>query len=156
MGLWGTDLDFKLPDALPPLSHRLQALAGIEVEAIRRRVDLQIRRIELDVLAKSYGLTEATRFINLLEVGYADKLEKRADESVRLRGFDVQLQIPLFDFGEVRLRQAEGAYMGGVNRLLELAINVRSQARDAYRTYRSAYDIAGHYQREVLPLRKII
>jgi len=33
---------------------------------------------------------------------------------------------------------------------------VRSQARDAYRTYRSAYDIAGHYQREVLPLRNTI
>jgi outer membrane protein TolC len=33
---------------------------------------------------------------------------------------------------------------------------VRSEARDAYRTYRSTYDIAQHYQREVLPLRKII
>jgi outer membrane protein TolC len=40
--------------------------------------------------------------------------------------------------------------------LLERAVNVRSEARDAYRTYRSTYDIAEHYQREVLPLRKII
>jgi outer membrane protein TolC len=156
MGLWGNDLGFKLPDALPPLPRRVQALAGIEVEAVRRRVDLQIRRIELDLLAKSYGLTEATRFINLLEAGYADKLEKRGDESIRLRGFDVRLQIPLFDFGAVRVREAEAAYMQGVNRLVELAVNVRSQAREAYRTYRSAYDIAAHYQREVLPLRKII
>jgi len=46
--------------------------------------------------------------------------------------------------------------MQSVNRLLELAVNARSEARDAYRSYRSAYDIAGHYQREVLPLRKII
>jgi outer membrane protein TolC len=35
-------------------------------------------------------------------------------------------------------------------------VNVRSEARDAFRVYRSTYDIAGHYQREVLPLRKII
>jgi len=35
-------------------------------------------------------------------------------------------------------------------------VNVRSQAREAYRTYRSTYDIASHYQREVLPLRRII
>src|SRR5262249_40028640 len=34
--------------------------------------------------------------------------------------------------------------------------NARSEARDAYRVYRSTYDIAGHYQREVLPLRKVI
>ena len=46
--------------------------------------------------------------------------------------------------------------MQAVNRLAEKAINVRSEARDAYRTYRSTYDIAAHYQREVLPLRKII
>jgi outer membrane protein TolC len=156
MGLWGRDLDFKLPNALPAVPRRVQTLAGIEVDAIARRVDLQIARIELDVLAKSYGLTQATRFINILDAGYADKLERRVDERVLMRGFDVRLQIPIFDFGEVRVRQAQATYMQAVNRLLELAVNTRSEARDAYRVYRSAYDIAGHYQREVLPLRKII
>ena len=50
----------------------------------------------------------------------------------------------------------EQLYLQAANRLIERAINVRSQARDAYRTYRSTYDIARHYQREVLPLRQII
>ena len=54
------------------------------------------------------------------------------------------------------MRQAEQTYMLALNRLAEKAVNVRSQARDAYRTYRSTYDIASHYQREILPLRKII
>src|SRR5205807_6129199 len=57
---------------------------------------------------------------------------------------------------EVRVRQAEQTYMLALNRMAEKAVNVRSQARDTYRTYRSAYDIASHYQREILPLRKII
>jgi outer membrane protein TolC len=158
IGLSGTDINFKLPSALPPLPRGVQALASIEVEAMRRRVDLQIGRIELDLLAKSYGLTQATRFINILDAGYFGKLEKdkEAGRTSRMRGFDVQLQIPLFDFGEVHVREAEANYMQGVNRLLELAVNVRSQARDAYRTYRSAYSIASHYQHEVLPLRKTI
>jgi len=156
LGLWGASLDFKLPNALAAVPRRVQTLAGIEVDAVARRVDLQIARIELDVLAKSYGLTQATRFINILDAGYADKLERRVDERFLMRGFDVRLQIPIFDFGEVRVRQAEATYMQSVNRLLELAVNARSEARDAYRSYRSAYDIAGHYQREVLPLRKII
>jgi outer membrane protein TolC len=156
MGLWGANLDFKLPNALPAVPRRVQAWAGVEVDAVARRVDLQISRIELDVLAKSYGLTQASRFINILDGGYADKLEKRVDERNLMRGFDVRLQIPIFDFGEIRVRQAEATYMQAVNRLLERAVNVRSEARDAYRVYRSTYDIAGHYQREVLPLRKII
>ena len=54
------------------------------------------------------------------------------------------------------MRQAEQTYMLALNRLAEKAVNVRSEARDAYRTYRSTYDIASHYQREILPLRKII
>ena len=156
MGLSGASLDFKLANALPAVPLRVQTWAGIEVDAVARRVDLQIARIELDLLAKSYGLTQATRFINILDGGYADKLEKRPDERFLMRGFDVRLQIPIFDFGEVRVRQAEATYMQAVNRLIELAVNVRSEARDAYRVYRSTYDIAGHYQREVLPLRKII
>jgi len=70
MGLWGSNLDFKLPNALPAVPRRVQTWAGIEVDAVGRRVDLQIARIELDVLAKSYGLTQATRFINILDGGY--------------------------------------------------------------------------------------
>lgn len=153
LGLWDGDLKFKLPNALPALPRRAQSLAAIELEAVRRRVDLQISRMELDAIARTYGLTQATRFINILEAGYADKIETGVPTK---RGFAVELQIPIFDFGEVRVREAEAVYMQAVNRLLELAVNVRSQARDAYRVYRSAYDIAGHYQREVLPLRKII
>jgi len=56
----------------------------------------------------------------------------------------------------VRVRQAVETYNQAFNRLTEKAVNVRSEARDAFRVYRSTYDIAGHYQREVIPLRDII
>ena len=157
MGLWGSDLNFKLPNALPALPRRPWTLPYIEIEAIRRRVDLQIARIDLDTLAKAYGLTQATRFINVLEAGYIDKITKDKETGARIRdrGFTVSLEVPIFDFGETRVREAEQVYLQAVNRLAERAVNVRSEARDAYRIYRSTYDIAMHYQREVLPLHKI-
>ena len=157
MGLWGRDLDFKLPHSLPALP-RPWTLPFVEVEAVRRRVDLQVARIEIETLAKSFGLTQATRFINLLEVAGVDKTmrERATGETARSRGFEIEFQIPIFDFGEVRVRQAEQTYMQAVNRLVEKAVNVRSEARDAYRVYRSTYDIAMLYRHEVLPLRKII
>jgi outer membrane protein TolC len=114
-------------------------------------------RIELSALAKSLNLTEATRFVTLLDVAGIDK--KTADPEgppFRERGFDIAFQIPIFDGGEVRVRQAAETYNQAFNRLTEKAVNIRSEARDAYRVYRSAYDIAGHYQREVVPLRDII
>ena len=64
--------------------------------------------------------------------------------------------MPIFDFGEVRLRQAGEAYMAAVNRLTEKAVNARSQARQAYGAYRASYDIARRYRDRVLPLRKVI
>lgn len=158
MGLWGNDLAFKIPDTLPSMPRRPQVLPTVEAEAVRRRIDIQIARLELDALAKSYGLTQATRFLNLLEVAYIDRdtKERETRQSKRDTGVEVEFQIPLFDFGEVRARQAEQTYQQAVNRLAEKAVNARSQAREAYRSYRATYDIAAHYRREVLPLRKII
>ena len=158
LGLWGAETAFLLPSSLPPLPARAQAMPEVEVEAVKRRVDLQIARIEVDAVAKSYGLTNATRFLSVLELAGISrkKVGKETGERDNPRGFEVELQIPLFDFGEVRVRQAKETYMQAINRLAQKAIDVRSEARDSYRRYRSTYDIARHYRNEVLPLRKII
>ena len=128
----------------------MQALAG--------RLDLQIARIDLNSLAKSYGLTSATRFLNLLDVSAVGKttVDKLTGEHIRDLGFEAAIQIPLFDFGEVRVRKAEETYMQAVNHLVEMSVNARSQAREAYQAYRSAYGIAARYRDEVLPLRQTI
>jgi len=158
LGLWGNDLRFTLAKAMPALPKRALTLPAVERDAVNRRLDLQIARIELETLAKAYGLTNATRFINVLDAGFADKVTetKETGERIRDRGFTVSLEVPVFDFGEARVREAEQTYMQAVNRLAQKAINVRSEARNAYRNYRSTYTIARHYQRDVLPLRKII
>jgi outer membrane protein TolC len=158
LGLSGSDLNFTLPKKLPALPRRALPIRRIEQEAMDRRVDLQIARIELDLLAKSYGLTAATRFINVLDAGYADRIKDNHEtgEHTHQRGFTVSFEIPLFDFGETRVREAQQTYLQAVNRLAEKAINVRSEAREAYRNYRATYGIAVRYQREVLPLRKTI
>jgi outer membrane protein TolC len=157
MGLWGDDLDFRLPRRLPVPPPRPAILPRIEVDAVTHRLDLQIARIELSALSKSLDLTEATRFVTLLDLAGIDrKMRDPGATPVRERGFELDFQIPVFDGGEVRVRRAGETYREAFNRLTEKAINVRSEARDAYRVYRSTYDIARHYQEEVLPLRKII
>jgi outer membrane protein TolC len=157
LGLWDGDLGIKLPQRLPTLPGRPLSLPRIEVDAVEHRIDLQIARIELGALARSLNLTEASRFVTMLDVAGIDRKTRDPDTPpFRERGFDVVFQIPVFDGGEVRVRQAAETYNQAFNRLTEKAVNVRSEAREAFKVYRSAYDIAGHYQREVLPLRKII
>ncbi|WP_244613340.1 TolC family protein [Methylosinus sp. Ce-a6] len=169
LGLWGDDLDFKLPAALRAPPSRPKSMPMIEQEAVARRPDLFIAGIELDALAKSYGLVEATRFVNVFQLSgiYKDTRETITrvssdgtidTENVRFRDFGpgATIEIPIFDFGEARMREAEQNYMQAFNRLAAKAVDIRSEARLAYRAYRSAWDIANHYQREILPLRKII
>jgi outer membrane protein TolC len=157
MGLSGDDLGFKLPEMLPALPRRPKSLPGIETEAIRQRVDIQIARIEVEALAKSHGLTGATRFINLLDVAGVSRTQREAGGAHGTGGgVEVEFQVPIFDFGEARLRQAGETYMQAVNRLTGMAVNARSEARDAYQAYHSTYDIAVSYRDRILPLRQVI
>src|SRR5216684_4046768 len=52
--------------------------------------------------------------------------------------------------------RAEALYMQAANRIAEAAINARSEVRETYHGYRTAYDVAKHYRDEVVPLRKQI
>lgn len=156
LGVWGADVGYKLPGQLPALPGRVRTVQQVEVDAVRRRTDLIAARLELDAMAKSLGLTEATRFVSLLEGGYRGNYQRADGETLRPQGFELEVQIPIFDFGEVNVRRARETYMQAVNLLMEKAVNVRSEARAAYVTYRASYDIARQYQTKILPLRKTI
>ena len=156
LGLWGRDLDYRIPARLRSLP-RLKTQADVEAVALTRRVDIIGDRLALDALAQAYGLTEQTRAISMLEVtGLANHAKSAEGETANPKGFEVAVQIPIFDFGKTASTKARETYMGAVNRLLEKAVNARSEAREAYATYRGRHEIARAYQGRVLPLRKII
>ncbi|MFC4172867.1 TolC family protein [Microvirga sp. GCM10011540] len=168
LGLWGRDIDFRLPNSLPPLPTRIASAKDIERRALERRVDLQALRHDLSAVAGQYGLTNATRFVTDVELAGISSYERAKSvsvdhgevevekEKVNRRGLEVEFTIPIFDFGAVGVRNAQETYMAAANRLAERAVNVRSEAREAYLRYRGNYDLARHYQGRVLPLQKTI
>ena len=81
-----------------------------------------------------------------------DRREPHADGG----GFDVAFEIPIYDFGRARVREAEQRYMEAVNLLGEKVVNAASEARQAYAAYKSSYGIATKYDTDVLPLRETI
>jgi len=157
MGLWGTEVDYFVPDKLTRLPSKLQTKNSIEREALQNRVDLQVAKLELEAVAKSYGLTDATRLVTDFEIiGGFEKEREIEDgkiEKLTTKQVEFEFVIPIFDTGKARLRKAELAYMRAANQLAEKAVNIRSEARSAYTGYRSSYDIARHYKNSVLPLR---
>ncbi|MEW6022498.1 MAG: TolC family protein [Pseudomonadota bacterium] len=153
LGLWGEQLGFTLPERLPDLPAAPLDASETERLAVERRLDVQAARQEAAALAASLGLTRSTRFINVLDLG----LERKSETGEpRARGYEVSLELPLFDWGDARVARAAGVYMQSLRRVAETAINARSEARERYLAYRSSWDLARHYRDEVLPLRKKI
>jgi len=161
IGLWGDDTGFKLPDDLPPLPQQPEAMATVEIEAINRRVDLLMARHDIAALAQSLRLTEATRYVSMLQLAGLFNSESanpltNTNTDINRGGVALDFDIPIFDTGEARDRTARESYMRAVNRLAARAVNARSEARIAYDTYRGTYDIARFYESRVLPLRQVV
>ncbi|MBT9612556.1 MAG: TolC family protein [Burkholderiales bacterium] len=153
MGLWGSDLNFKLPERLPELPAKPVERTEVETTALQSRLDVQMAKQEVAGMAQSIGLSKATRFVNVLDLGYQ---HNSSNEAPRQTGYEIDIQIPIFDWGDAKVARAEAAYRQAVNRTAETAINARSEAREAYQAYRTAFDLARHYRDEIVPLRKKI
>lgn len=154
MGLWGEDLAFRLPERLPELPGApREADEDLEAQALAQRLDVQGAKRDTEALAESLGLTKVNRFVSLLDLGVISKSETGRP---RQRGWEIELGIPIFDFGQARTARAERLYMQAVNRAAETAVQARSEVRQAYGAYRTAFDVARHYRDEVVPLRKRI
>ena len=110
-------------------------------------------RGDTEALARSLGLTKINRFVSLLEFGLHSNSETGQP---RQRGWEIEIGIPIFDFGTARMARAEALYMQSVARAVEAAIQARSEVRDAYAIYRTNFDLARNYRDEVIPLRKRI
>jgi outer membrane protein TolC len=158
MGLWGgDDLEVVLPNTLPPLPAKSMSLAAAERQAMDRRVDLMVAKLEIEALARSFGLSRATRFVNVLDAGGISRTQKeKGEREADGGGFNIEFAVPFYDFGRAKVREAEQRYSEAVNALRALAVNARSQARETYLAYSSARAIVAKYESEVLPLRETI
>ncbi len=153
MGLWGDDIKFQLPDRLPELPAQPLELDNAESFALQNRLDVQAGKLETEGLASSLGLSKITRLVNVLDLGYIRNSHAGLPQE---RGYELSIEIPLFDWGGARVTRAESIYMQSVNRLAETAINARSEVRESYLGYRTSYDLAKHYRDNIVPLRKKI
>jgi outer membrane protein TolC len=149
LGAWGTQTTFTLPDRLPDLPKEVLNLPDIEQQALAQRLDVLGAKEAAAHTARQLGLTRTTRFINVLELG---AMRNSSNEAPTQRGWEISVELPLFDWGDARVARAEAVYMQAMHRAAEAAVNARSEVREAYLGYRSAYDIARFQRDEVVPL----
>jgi outer membrane protein TolC len=153
MGLWGAGTQYTLPERLPDLPRNRPELNDLESFAMQNRLDIQAAKLQTQSVASSLGLSKATRFINALDVGYQNNFTTSDGHE---QGYEISVEIPVFNWGGSKVARAEAIYMQSVNRVAETAINARSEVRESYSAYLTDYDVAKHYRDEVVPIRKTI
>ena len=153
LGLWGQDAQYTLPAHLPELPAAPAELPAVERIALEQRLDVRAARLDAEATAANLGLTRATRFINALEIGAASKSDSGQPHE---HGYELRIELPLFDWGGARSAKAEAIYMQAVNRVAQAAVTARSEARAGYLGYRNAWEVAAHYRDTIIPLRKRI
>lgn len=154
MGLWGAQAAaFTLPERLPDLPAQAREQPEAERTAIAQRLDLRAARAAAQQLGAGQGLARVAPFTEGLELG----LERNSsNEGPGSRGWELGFELPLFDGGSARRALAGHARQQAVLRAEQAAIDARSEVREAYGAYRTAYDLAKHHRDEIVPLRQKI
>ncbi len=161
LGLFGADLKYYVPNALPGLP-RIASRDSFEAEALSGRVDLAAAMLELEAVALEYRLSDRTRVVSDIALAAGTEIERELEDgevhSGQTDSVDVELafEIPIFDSGAAKLRKGEVAYMKSAHELAAKAVDVRSEARAAHVAWTGTHKIARHYRDTLLPLRKTI
>jgi len=155
LGIADAGTTVNLAERLPDLPHTLIELPNMEQTALQNRVDLKIMRAEMDELARRLKLTKATRFVNVLDAGPTRVLNGPRTDPFET-GFELSLDVPIFDTGEPRVRKSEALYAQSAERFAQAAIDARAEVAKAMAQYRATYELAARERDEIIPTRKTI
>jgi len=147
----------KLPDRLVALPKAPMNPQEVSQAASTNRLDVKLAQSGVEVALKKQGLNNVTSFTDI-EVGLRQAtLGDNIDGSrIQGRGYEVNITLPIFDFGDMKRDAMSAQTLAALSRLDAAYQVTASNLRETYSAYRTNYDISKHYRQEVVPLRKVI
>ncbi|GHD58642.1 TolC family protein [Jeongeupia chitinilytica] len=147
----------KLPDRLPALPKSPRSADDTGKAASSTRMDVRQARMSLDAAVKAQGLNWITSFADIeLGLRYDTVFDTADGAKNHKRGFEVDVRLPLFDWGDLQRDAMNAQTLAAANRYEATLRAAGSNLRESYSAYRTSFDIARHYRDEVVPLRKTI
>ena len=151
MGLWGPDLEWKVATGLPPLPEQEIAIEQLESFAISNRLDIEAARWGVETVGRALALKQKTRYFPVgIEVGVQ---HERESDGQRVTGPSLGLQLPIFDTGKASIARLKAEYGRSQRQLEGLAVNTRSEVREARDTMLAAREVKERYETVLLPQR---
>jgi cobalt-zinc-cadmium efflux system outer membrane protein len=151
LGLQGP-VELDLPDDFPTVPKGEISREELERQIVARRLDLQIARAELQAAAAAAGVAK-TEWLDELALGVH---YEREPDGKRTMGPELEIPIPLFDRGSPARQRARAQLRQVQQRYAALAVNARSQAREAYEALLEARSRMTYMREVVVPRRQRI
>ncbi len=153
MGVYAEQTDYTLVDEPMTLSSQPIENTSLERWAIENRLDIAAAQKRVEYAAKEAGYTKDTRLLQ--EVRLEAGSEKSTGEN-RFNSVGIKIPLPIFDMGQARISLTQARYNQSVHRLMELAVNVRSEVRESYAHLCYSYDIAREYNESIVKINQNI
>lgn len=115
------------------------------------RLDVSAAQAEADILAGRLRLGRATRMVNVLELGLDGTWS--TGQPVK-RGQALRLELPLFDAGVSRVREADLRYRQALAGVGSVDLAAYQEWRQARAEGQDAWETARLYQTELMPLQQ--
>ncbi len=150
LGLWGEQARrLEVPARLPELPAMPQEIEAVERLAITNRLDVRLSRAVLRQVTTRLKVPRLETLMASLEAGPVREIS----DGEREAGWELEFEIPLFDTGAVRSERARLVVEQARANAESVAIAAASQARSAYLAHRSTWEMARHFEDQLLPLR---
>jgi outer membrane protein TolC len=149
-------MQLKLPERLPDLPEAPKAPGEVAKQG-EQRLDIRMAKLGFDASAKTQSLGNVASVLNIEAGGRYDTIfENDTGERNNKKGWELELSLPIFDWGDMKRDAMNANTLAAANRLDATLRAAQSTLRESYSAYRTTYDIARHYRDEILPLKQTI
>lgn len=145
----------QLPARLPSVPATALTPEMVSQVASDERLDVKLATAMLTAAARAQGLNNLTGFTDV-EAGLRRDTLFDAGERSTAEGYEIEIRIPLFDWGGLRREAMNARTLAAANRLEATRLEAASSLREAYSAYRTAHEVARLYEEEIIPLQEVI
>jgi cobalt-zinc-cadmium efflux system outer membrane protein len=149
LGVFGRETAWRISARLPDVLPDEPQLDHVESFAIEHRLDLAAARQESQTLGSALSVTKASRIIGGLDVGLAAHQDADGPRTI---GPSLSIELPIFDQKQAAVARLRAQMRAAQRRVESLALQIRSEVRDARNRVVSARAVVDYYRTTVLPL----
>ena len=151
LGVWGSDAAYRVQAKLPELPAKEASLEHLESLAVTRRLDLQAAHAEAQTISHALAMTKSFRWLGDASVGAA---YSRGPERYSTVGPTGSVELPIFDQKRAAVARLEAELRAALAREHALAVDVRSEVREAVGRLTASRSVVERYAQVVIPLRQ--